>query len=345
MLLQIFKMKLGIPFLQLFLSSIMFTTVTPCIQGEHQFTENKTYRELSYRLSKDVVPRLYNISIIFFPTMTHFDAKCKIDIEILKTISNISLHSHDTIKLEKEEIKLIMQNKVYELSEPPYYRRDENIVDLYFDQVPPGNYTLSIVYVKNIRESDMEDEGYFKTIFLPETDNQQKLLLVTTIQTIEARKWFPCWGEPEFKATFVISFNHEIKYYIWPTMQSERYTLDEYKQDWMWISFVISYPISTYHVMFILTDLDLKSHKEYISHPSIERYKVDVFRSMWSRLSVANFTQFSEVVIDKILQSEWYHKIHVSITSIDQLAIPTMQEDVFGKWRLIVYKYSILFFI
>ncbi|XP_026827650.1 aminopeptidase N [Ooceraea biroi] len=188
----------------------------------------------------------------------------------------------------------------------------ENILDLCFKhQLSPGNYTLSISYVTYIDEGI--GEGYFKILFQPEARKQYRLL-ATNIQSIEARKWFPCWNEPEFKATFLIRFNHEMKYKIWPIWPTTRFTPDDHKQGWVWTTFVIPYPISTYHVMFTLTDLDLayistheytynsEYYDEYedeyaaeyeyedknISHPTAtESSKIRVF-STWSRRSVAN---------------------------------------------------------
>ncbi|XP_026828416.1 aminopeptidase N [Ooceraea biroi] len=285
---QIFEIKLGTSFLQLFLSGIMLTTMIPCIQAE-QRTENKAYEEFSYCLSKDVMPRHYNISIVISKTLDEFRGECEIDIEVFKSTVNIRLHSPDMI--EKGSIKLVMKNgEIYKPMEKIYSKK-ENVLDLYFEySLFPENYTLFITYDKTI-PYDKEEEDYLKILFKPQS-NLQNRLLATNIQSIEARKWFPCWDEPEFKATFVIRFNHETKYKIWPTLPAERYVEDNHKQDWMWTHFVIENSISTYQVMFTLTDLDLRFRKEYSYHPTIEllkkmsflRYGVDLGRQDCLRL-------------------------------------------------------------
>ncbi|RLU25721.1 hypothetical protein DMN91_001878 [Ooceraea biroi] len=269
-----------------------------------------------------------------------------------------------------------MQNEESQRRTSPYIypnRLDENIVNLYFDQVPPGNYTLLIPYKKFIHY-DREEEGYLKLLFEPDAyhrmrhgpmRNGQHRLLATNIQSIEARKWFPCWDEPELKATFQIRFKHEKKYKIWPSFSAESIVQD--KQNWIWTNFNITYPISTYHVMFTLTDLELvqisthtyvykyedryevENEHKYTSRPtSTEQYKISMFK-IWSRLS-AKFTNFSEIVADKILKSEWYKKLPIrstsreiySTSSTDLIAIPAMKEDVIGKWMLILYKESLV---
>ncbi|XP_026825045.1 aminopeptidase N-like isoform X2 [Ooceraea biroi] len=371
---QIFEKRLGILFLPVLLSGILIT----CVQGEDWLTENKTYRELGYRLSKDVLPRHYNISIIVFETMDHLKGDCEIDIEIFKATSNISLHSPDTSG--EKIIKLVMKNnETYERIAGEECRNNfgkhsiqENILDLCFKhQLSPGNYTLSISYVIHIGEGI--GEGYFNILFQPEARKQYRLL-ATNIQSIEARKWFPCWDEPEFKATFLIRFNHKMNYKIWPIWSTTRFTSEDHKQDWVWTNVVIPYPISTYHVMFTLTDLDLayisthrytyNSDDEYydeyeveyaaeyaaeyeyedknISHlTTTESYKINVF-STWSRRSVANFMNFADIVIRKIIESDWFGKIPITVLNINLLALPAMPEDAIGKWRLILYKESLV---
>ncbi|EZA46807.1 Endoplasmic reticulum aminopeptidase [Ooceraea biroi] len=313
MLLQIFEKRLGILFLPVLLSGILIT----CVQGEDWLTENKTYRELGYRLSKDVLPRHYNIKMRFFPeTLSYLHGECQIDIEIFKATSNISLHSPDTSG--EKIIKLVMKNnETYERIAGEECRNNfgkhsiqENILDLCFKhQLSPGNYTLSISYVIHIGEGI--GEGYFNILFQPEARKQYRLL-ATNIQSIEARKWFPCWDEPEFKATFLIKFNHYKKYKIWPIWPTTRFILDNHTQGWALTTFVIPYPISTYHVI------------------------------TWSRRSVANFMNFADIVIRKIIESDWFGKIPITVLNINLLALPAMPEDAIGKWRLILYKESLV---
>ncbi|EZA48998.1 Aminopeptidase N [Ooceraea biroi] len=280
------------------------------------------------------MPRHYNISIVISKTLDEFRGECEIDIEVFKSTVNIRLHSPDMI--EKGSIKLVMKNgEIYKPMEKIYSKK-ENVLDLYFEySLFPENYTLFITYDKTI-PYDKEEEDYLKILFKPQS-NLQNRLLATNIQSIEARKWFPCWDEPEFKATFVIRFNHETKYKIWPTLPAERYVEDNHKQDWMWTHFVIENSISTYQVMFTLTDLDLRFRKEYSYHPTIE-----LLKKMSFLRRANNFMKFSDSVIEKILNSDWYRKIPKIATSIDQLVIPTMPEDVIGKWSFILYKESLV---
>ncbi|XP_026830469.1 aminopeptidase N isoform X1 [Ooceraea biroi] len=109
----------------------------------------------------------------------------------------------------------------------------------------------------------------------------------------------------------------------------------------MWTNFNISYPISTYQVMFTLTDLDLEYHK-VVYHPTMELLNTNLFCPIWSRSKVEKFIKPSGVMSEYILHSDWYRKISKTVTCIEQLAIPTMPVDVMAKWRLILYKESLV---
>ncbi|XP_026825010.1 aminopeptidase M1-D-like isoform X3 [Ooceraea biroi] len=226
------------------------------------------------------------------------------------------------------------------------HSKEENVLDLYFkDRLSPGNYNLSIPYDKIISPYNTEEEGYLKILFESNhhhrTQAHKDRLLATNIQSIEARQWFPCWDEPEFKTTFHFRFNHYKKYKIWPILPDvhQKQWKDRFKQDWFWTCFNISTPISAYQVMFILTDLFLIT--DYISRPTSNRTD-KAHRTIGSRPIMENFMNFSDVVIDKISESQWYRTIPVNVLNINYLAIPAMKEDVIGTWRLLLYKVSLV---
>ncbi|XP_026825001.1 aminopeptidase N-like isoform X2 [Ooceraea biroi] len=344
---QIVEIKLCILFLQHFLCGIMFTTMITCIQGEHQSTENKSYKELGYRLSKDhVLPRHYNIKIILSETLDYFE-KCEseIDIEVLNTTSNIRLHSSDTI--EKSSIK-VRKKKRYDISYKPInitYCKEENVLDLYFkDLLSPGMYVLVIPYDKIVPYA-MEEEGFIKFLFNPVEANLTRTVASTNIQSVEARKWFPCWDEPDFKTTFKFIINHPEDYLLWPFLPDiyQTYRKDERKRKWGWVHLDIAHNISTYQVMFTLTDVVLMPRTEYTSHlTSTNLHKANKSNRILSRAPVENSMKFSDVVIEKILNFEWYCKILLTDISINQLALPSMPQNVVAKWRLILYRESLV---
>ncbi|XP_026831403.1 aminopeptidase N-like isoform X2 [Ooceraea biroi] len=353
----IVERQFRIPFLQLFLSSIMFTTVIICIQAEDQSTEIKTHKELGYRLLKDVQPWHYNINIEFSETLDRLNGDCEIDIEILKATSNIRLHSpKPKRRLMDYNIKLIMKNDIADEPMPiaiPItdiytprmmgYSEKVNILDLSFNQqLSPGNYSLSISYETNISKGI--EEGYFIKSVFPPGARRQNTLLATNIQSIEARQLFPCWDEPEFKTTFRIRFIHPHGYMICPDVcEEETYTQDDYKQDWISTTFVTVNAISTYQMIFVLTDLKLLP----LTYPDVSCHicntESNVFSMISSRSSIGKYMEFAGNVTLKLQNSTWYRKLPKRVAFINQYALPmAIPFDFIGKQRLIIYRESLL---
>jgi aminopeptidase N len=64
----------------------------------------------------------------------------------------------------------------------------------------PGHYELSLNFISSIEESaqGLHVEHY-------KTDGAEKTLLATQMEPSDARRMFPCWDEPTFRATFQIA--------------------------------------------------------------------------------------------------------------------------------------------
>ncbi|EZA51812.1 Aminopeptidase N [Ooceraea biroi] len=330
----------------------MFTTVITCIQAKDRSTEIKTHTELGYRLPKDVQPRHYNIKIEFSETLDHLNGECEIDIEIFKATSNIRLYNPEPKKqpMYYHKIKLNMKNSADESIADEYpveigYSEEEYILNLYFNQqLSPGNYSLFIKYETNISKGIQK--GYFiKILFPPEarSEARQNTLLATNIHSIEARHLFPCWDEPELKATFQFRFTHQQKYKIWPISVSGRSTRDDYKQNWLCTNFFIKDKISTYQLMFILTDFEFYIKTKVITYNALALFHTVIKLSIASRPRVENSMQFLYNVSNKILHSMWWwhHKLPLR-RNITLLAIPAMKEDVIANRGLILYKESLV---
>ncbi|EZA62865.1 Aminopeptidase N [Ooceraea biroi] len=296
-----------------------------CIQAEHLFTKIKPHEKLGYRLPKDVQPRHYNINIEFSKLLDTLSGECKIDIEIFKPTSNIRLHSPVPERTEKrikyDMIKLIMKNNsADELTADEYtpgtigYSEEENILNIYFNQqLSPGNYSLFISYEININKGI--EEGYFLIIIFPPEARRQNILLATNIQSIETRQLFPCWDEPEFKTTFRIRFTHSHGYMICPDVCiEETYIHNDYKQEWIRTTFVTTNAISTYQMIFVLTDLKLLSHiyrhVPYTKSDTDEPAKI--FSMISSRPSVRKYMEFAGNVTLKLQNSTCVQKREIA---------------------------------
>lgn len=91
------------------------------------------------------------------------------------------------------------------------------------------------------------------------------------------------------------------------------------------------HPIPTSNVMFII----ISAHLVFSNLP--------VSNSIWSRPNVTEYMKFANSVLSKIQESKWHTVIPKDVTAIDQLAIPSLQDDFIGNENLLVYRYISLY--
>ncbi|XP_011864153.1 PREDICTED: glutamyl aminopeptidase-like [Vollenhovia emeryi] len=181
------------------------------------FCDERNDLESMYRLPVITIPCHYNVSLV-----THlekgdiaFYGKTSVVIKILHLTPTISLHSKK-LEISKEATTLIDDNgNIYEPLEHTY-NHAMNILTLRFATVfPYGFYTLNMEFVGNFSENGL-NSGFIKMQYTNKEGNST--LAVTFFKPNKARQVFPCWDEPELKATFNISVMHHRKYRVLSNM-------------------------------------------------------------------------------------------------------------------------------
>ena len=120
-----------------------------------------------------------------------------IEIEVLGANNRIVLDAAGHPNLEA---RIEIDRQAEELSP----RLDSNRQTVSFDlenRLPPGKYTLSIKFQSRILE---ERHGLFIQPYEGALGTVEHLLAIES-QTADARRIFPCWDEPAFRAAFQLS--------------------------------------------------------------------------------------------------------------------------------------------
>lgn len=147
--------------------------------------------------------------------------------------------------------------------------------------------------------------------------------LATHFQPIDARRAFPCFDEPTYKATFDISVNHEIKYTAISNMPVQSRTVEN---DTATTVFQKSPKMSTYLVAIVVSEfVQITNDAKNVS--------------IWARPDAIGGGNYSLDIIERefrlMLQ---YTGIPYEIGKLDNAAIPNFFEGAMENWGLITYQ-------
>ena len=146
----------------------------------------------NFRLSKDVLPSRYELRFeLEFDKWTS-TGRGRITLRTARPTREIVLHALD---LDIRNAALDEQ-----AAKPPSYDTDAETATLRFDrEIPAGEHTLEISWTGEIRESL---RGLYRSL------RGEERYAATQFEAADARRAFPCFDEPEFKARFAVELIH-----------------------------------------------------------------------------------------------------------------------------------------
>jgi puromycin-sensitive aminopeptidase len=151
--------------------------------------------ETSFRLPRTVIPSHYDIDLDLDLEGFTFTGRVGIDIEVSEPITAIVLNSAE---IEIKEAFLTADGRRLSIDAVSYDEKYERAT-LSLDQpASPGAHRLEIDYAGTIND---QLRGLYRSVC--KSDDGAELPIATSqCQATDARRVFPCWDEPDFKATF-----------------------------------------------------------------------------------------------------------------------------------------------
>ncbi len=158
--------------------------------------------KVPYRLPTTVRPRAYRLVLTPDLTAATFVGDVEIDVTIEEPIRDIVLNAAE-LEISFAELNMADPDGGYALT-PERVDIDvhEEQAKLAFaEELPPGAATLHLVF-----EGVLNDmlHGFYRSTFTDDS-GQEHVIATTQMESTDARRAFPCWDEPAFKATFEIT--------------------------------------------------------------------------------------------------------------------------------------------
>src|SRR6202163_3209593 len=146
------------------------------------------------RLPKNVVPLNYSVSIVPNPTKLTFTGSESVQLQFRSATATLVFNSVNetlhNVRLDGKPVKSVASDDTRQLT----------TVRL-LAQAPTGPHTLSFSYQGKIKN---QPHGLFAQPY-EVAGGGPGLLLSTQMEATDARRMFPCWDEPSFRARFQLT--------------------------------------------------------------------------------------------------------------------------------------------
>nr|DBA28881.1 TPA: hypothetical protein GDO54_009169 [Pyxicephalus adspersus] len=210
------------------------------------------------------------------------------------------------------------------------YKPQEYIVLEATQQLPPNSdddnlddtYRLTLQFAGQLNGSLV---GFYRTTY--EENGKTKSIAATDHEPTDARKSFPCFDEPNKKATYSITIIHNADYQAISNMPLEAST--NIGNGWMKSVFQKSVPMSTYLVAFAVHQF---TYEERISKRGIP---LRIYVQPNQKQTAVYAADTTEVIFNFF---EEYFNVTYSLPKVDQIAIPDFGTGAMENWGLITYR-------
>ncbi|KAK3928579.1 Aminopeptidase N [Frankliniella fusca] len=291
-----------------------------------------------YRLPRNVMPEHYDIRVdINIGDGGKFDFEGHVDILLQATepTNQIRLHSAE---LQVEAVQLVEAEggqavSVSVESQALVTEQEQLRVELGDKLVPHKKYILKAPFKGKLGD---DLHGLYRSSYMDEATNTTRWLATTQFEAIYARKMFPCFDEPDFKATFSIQAGHNGSLTALSNMPAEKTEPLAQRPGFVLTSFPKTVPMSTYLVALVVSDF-------YVTKAEQAEGKAQV--AIWGRRDAAGQMAYAREIAPKALAFfEDYFDIKYPLPKQDMVAIPDFNAGAMENWGLITYREAQLLF-
>ncbi|KAI4820732.1 hypothetical protein KUCAC02_028702 [Chaenocephalus aceratus] len=294
---------------------------TPLVPVNPASSSGEPFPWNSYRLPQSVHPLSYEVTLnpnLEDMTFTGY------------TVINMSVQ-HNTKRIVLHSAKLNITGATFMLGEGvskavtvlEYLPRQQIAVQFSEDLKAGQSCVLTLEYSANLSHSY---DGFYNSSYT-DKDGNKRVLAATQFEPLSARKAFPCFDEPAFKATFLIKISRKTDFMTLSNMPLAKSTplvnglvQDEFEKT--------SVNMSTYLVAFIVANFT-----------SVTKNVSNTLVSVYSVPEKKEHTDYALETCSKLL--EFYNdffEINYPLKKLDLVAIPDFLAGAMENWGLITFR-------
>ena len=303
----------------LFLAALFSIIFSAVVTAEQPFS----FKETPGKLPKEVVPTDYSIRIVPNIDAFAFTGAETVKLKVRSPVHQLVLNaleikiidaSLDGQELPKSAIKIDKEKELITLALP--------------SELPLGDHTLALSFSGKINQ---QGQGLFYMRYQEQGSGAQKIMLGTQFEATDARRFFPCWDEPVFRARFQLS---AVVPGNWVAVSNMPIESEKKIAEGKEVRFAPTPPMPSYLNVFVAGALDLIESR---SGPTQIRVIATKGKAELGRYALETTAQILQYYND-------YFGVPYPLPKLDQIALPGGFGGAMENWGGITYYESALLF-
>ena len=200
------------------------------------------------RLPTHVVPSRYQLELEPDLAAATFFGSVAIDVEILEATDEIVCNAAE-LEISSASIQLADGSRT-----TPDYRLDEGAERLHLtlpNDAPAGLATIELTFAGILND---RLRGFYRSTY-QDDDGTSQTIATTQFESTDARRAFPCWDEPAYKATFATTLVVDPQHLAVSNTAVVRESFPDPNR--RRVTFAETMPMSTYLVAFVVGPLEV----------------------------------------------------------------------------------------
>jgi len=302
-----------------FLAALFSLTFPVVMSAEKPFI----FEDTPGKLPKNVVPTDYSIRIV-----PNIDKFAFTGAETVKVKVRSSVHQLVLNALELEIVDASLDGKALPKSTIKIDKEKELLTLALPSELPPGDHTLALSFSGKINQ---QGQGLFYVRYQEQGSGVQKIMLGTQFEATDARRFFPCWDEPAFRARFQLT---AVVPENWLAVSNMPIASEKKIAGGKEVRFAATPPMSSYLNVFVAGELDLIESR---IGPTQIRVIVTKGKAELGRYALEVTAQILQYYND-------YFGVPFPLPKLDQIALPGGFGGAMENWGGITYFESALLF-
>jgi aminopeptidase N len=275
------------------------------------------------KLPKHVLPAEYSVRIV-----PNVDAKTFAGTALIKITVNQPVRQVVMNALELNISGAVVDDNALPASAIKLDRKQELLTLDLPGELPTGEHALGLTFTGKINQ---KGQGLFYIAYQEQGTGANKLMLGTQFEATDARRLFPCWDEPSFRARFQLTVVIPSDWTAVSNMPLESESTGNLGKE---VRFGMSPPMASYLSVLVAGELD-----------SIEAKAGDVQIRVVTTKGKAESGRYALESTAKILEYyNEYFAIPYPLPKLDQIALPGGFGGAMENWGGITYFESTLLF-